>query len=77
MLHSLIIIHTLLSMQEDDDDATLLNLHAVLAGSADSDALGLLLLKKGDAPYPQPGRVHMSWSVLEALGREDSLYRFR
>ena len=75
MLHSLIIIHTLLSMQEDDDDATLLNLHAVLAGSADSDALGLLLLKKGDALHP--GGVHMSQSVLEALGREDSLYRFQ
>ena len=76
MFRSLIIVHALLSMQDrdDNDNAALLNLHMALAGS---DALGLSLLKKSDTPHPQPGGFRMSRDASEALGGEDSLYRFR
>ena len=74
MLRSLILVHTLLSMQEDDDSATLLNLHAALAGS---ESLELLMLKNDGTPRPQPSGCRMTRDVLEGLGREDSLYKFR
>ena len=66
MLRSLVIVHALLSMQDDDYNTTLLNLHTALAGSSD-DTLELSLLKKSDAPRPQPGGVRMSRDALEAL----------